>query len=172
MTTVETYFAKPERADGSELYSEMKSVNQNSIARGLLQSVDGVLAVLNEERQIIAFNSAFERMIGIDDPYETFGLRLGEALQCVHADDGPHGCGTSQHCANCGATNAIVSSLETDEPVERHATLHVMKDGKPMDYGINVRSHPVKAEGRRLLVLTLHDVAIELGTAVERVCDC
>jgi hypothetical protein len=171
MTNVETYFAKPDRADGSELYSEMKRMNQDSIVTGLLHSVDGVLAVLNEERQIIALNSGFEAMIGSDDPYEALGLRPGEALQCIHADEGPHGCGTSQHCATCGTTNAIVSSLEMDEPVERHSMLQVVKDGRPMDYKINVRSHPIKADGRRLLVLTLHDVAIEHGTAIQHLCD-
>ena len=172
MTTVETYFAKPERADGVELYSEMKSVYQDSIVTGLLHSVDGILAVLNEERQIIALNRGFEALIGIDDPYEALGLRPGEALRCIHADEGPHGCGTSKHCPTCGATNAIVSSLETEEPVERHGTLHVMKDGGLIDYGINVRSHPVHVDSRRLLVLTLRDVAVEHGTTIERVCDC
>ncbi|HLP17748.1 MAG TPA: hypothetical protein VK470_15905 [Bacteroidota bacterium] len=171
MTNVETYFAKPDRADGSELYSEMKSVNQDSIATGLLHSVDGILAVLNEERQIVALNSGFEAMIGIDDPYEALGLRPGEALQCIHAGEGPHGCGTSENCAHCGATSAIVTSLETEEPVEQHCTLDVVKDGREMEYAINVRSHPVRADGRRLVVLTLHDVAIEHGTTVARMCD-
>jgi hypothetical protein len=172
MTTVETYFAKPDRADGSELYSEMRSVNQDSIVTGLMHSVDGILAVLNEERQVIALNSGFEEMVGIDDPYEALGLRPGEALQCEHAGEGPHGCGTSSHCALCGLTNAIVTSEETDEPAERHCTLHVVRDRVPIEYGANVRSHPIRIEGRRLLMLTLHDVAVEHGTAVQRLCDC
>lgn len=171
MTPVETYFAKPDRADGSELYSEIKTVNQDPIANGLMQSIDGILAVLNEERQIIALNSGFEALIGSDDPYEILGLRPGEALQCIHADEGPHGCGTSQHCSHCGAGIAMVSSLEKGEPVEQHGTLHVVKDGGVVDYGINIRSHPVTAEGRRLLVLTLHNVEVEQGATVVRVCE-
>jgi hypothetical protein len=164
MTEVETYFASPDRADGSELYSEMKSINQDSVVTGVLHSVDGILAVLNEERQIIALNGGFEAMIGTNDPYDALGIRPGEALQCIHADDGPHGCGTSQHCASCGAAIAIVTSLETNEPVERLCTLHVMKNGSPLDYVMNVRSHPVKAEGRRLVLLTLHDIVTESRT--------
>ena len=34
--------------------------------------------------------------------------RPGEAIGCVHASDGPDGCGTGLHCWTCGAVIAVL----------------------------------------------------------------
>ncbi len=62
-------------------------------------------------------------MLGIDDLAKALGLRPGEALQCIHADDEPSGCGTTKFCSTCGAAIAIVSSLKHNKSVERICAL-------------------------------------------------
>jgi len=66
--------------------------------------------VFNHRRQIVFFNDKARALVPpeIGDPY---GLRPGEAFGCVHADDGPGGCGTGAFCRFCGAARSIAGAL-------------------------------------------------------------
>jgi K+-sensing histidine kinase KdpD len=165
-----TFFAPAERANEEQLAAEIKFVSKNPVMEGLLRSIHGLLAVLDEHRQIIAVNDSFLQVLGIDDPSGTLGLRPGEVLECVHAQDEPAGCGTTAFCSTCGAAIAIVSSLEQDEPVERTCALSAnSQDGKLQDIALSVRSVPIKLENQRYLLLFLQDISEqERRAALER----
>ncbi len=155
---MDTYFAPPERAHDDELVSEIDIVSKNPVMSGLLHSISGLLAVLDEHRQIIALNDSFLKMLGIDDSAKALGVRQGEVLQCIHADDEPAGCGTTKFCSTCGAAIAIVSSLEQNIPVERICALSANRNGKVVDIALLVRSHPIKIDNKRFLLLFLQDI--------------
>jgi hypothetical protein len=155
---MDTYFASPERTSDQDFAAEIDLVSRNAIVTGLLNSVNGLLAVLDENRQIIAINHAFLDMLGIDNPDKVLGLRPGEAVQCVHADDGPGGCGTGKICSTCGAAISIVSSLVDDSPVERICALTARKGENTLDLALNVRSQPIRVEDCRFILLFLQDI--------------
>lgn len=157
-----SYFASPERTDQETLAAEIDFAGRNPVISGLLSSVGGLLAVLDERRQIVALNDSFLQMLDIEDPASILGLRPGEALGCVHAHEEPGGCGTSKFCSSCGAAIAIVSSLTQNEPAERICALSaVRKDGKETDAALLIRSRPLLIEGRRFLLLFVQDVTKE-----------
>ncbi len=166
---MDTFFATPERTDDAELASEIEAVSQNPVISGLLRSISGLLAILDENRQIVALNDSFLKFLGIDDPVETLGLRPGEALQCVHANDEPAGCGTTEYCSTCGAAIAIVSTLGEDVPSERLCALSATKGGKPFEMALLVRSQPVTIESKKFILLFLQDITRqEQRAALER----
>jgi signal transduction histidine kinase len=157
-----SYFASPERTDQKTLAAEINFAGRNPVISGLLSSVGGLLAVLDEHRQIVALNDGFLQMLDIEDPASILGLRPGEALGCVHAHEEPGGCGTSKFCSSCGAAIAIVSSLTQNEPAERICALSaVRKDGKETDAALLIRSRPLLIEGQRFLLLFVQDVTKE-----------
>lgn len=156
-----TYFATPEKAPEDQLGVEVRIANESAVVCAMLQSVSGLLAVLNEHRQILALNDSFIKTLGINDPEEVLGLRPGEALHCIHADKAPAGCGTTKFCSTCGAAVAIVASLGQDVPTERLCALTVQKGGKDVNVALSVRSQPVTIGGRRFLLLLVHDVTVE-----------
>lgn len=82
---MDTNFAPAERANENELVSEINIVSQNPLVSGLLHSISGLLAVLDEHRQIIALNDSFLQMLGIDDPAKALGLRPGETLHVIRS---------------------------------------------------------------------------------------
>jgi hypothetical protein len=86
------------------------------------------------------------------------GLRPGEALQCIHANDEPAGCGTTQFCSTCGAAIAIVSSLGQDKPVEKICALSANRGGKEVDIALLVKAHPIKIDKKIFLLLFLQDI--------------
>jgi K+-sensing histidine kinase KdpD len=164
-----TFYATPERADDTELASEIAVVSKNPVVSGLLRSISGLLAILDEHRQIIALNDSFLKLLGIDDPEAALGLRPGEALQCVHANDDPAGCGTTEYCSTCGAAIAIVSSLGQDIPFERLCALSIDRGGHPIDLALLVRAQPITIENRKFIMLFLQDITRqEQRAALER----
>jgi signal transduction histidine kinase len=167
---MDTYFAPAGRAAAKDLAAEIEIVSNNPIVSGLLHSISGLLAVLDEHRQIVALNVSFLELLGIDDQTKALGLRPGEVLQCIHAQDEPDGCGTTRFCSTCGAAISIVVSLGEDRPVERMCALSARRGDREVDIALLVRSHPIKISDKRYLLLFLQDISIQQQrAALERV---
>jgi len=154
-----TCFASPERAEKETLEAEIELANQSSVVSGLLRCVGGLLAILNEQRQIIALNEAFIKTLGIVKPEESLGLRMGEILFCVHAHEEPAGCGTTPFCSTCGAAIAMVASLQQDGPAERICALQAMQNGKPVEVALHVRAQTITISGRRFILIFVQDIS-------------
>lgn len=167
---METHFAPAERVSDEQLQVQIHSASDNPVINGLLGAVSGLLAVLNEKRQIVALNEQLLATLGISNAAEVLGLRPGEAIHCIHAHDMPGGCGTSLFCSTCGAAIAIVTSLGENQPVERICALQVAKDDAQTDLYLRVRSCPISFNGTRLLLLFLQDITRQQQwAALERV---
>ncbi len=158
---METFFAPAQRTSSQELTARIQMVNSSPVMSGLLETVSGLLAVLDENRQILAINDAFMKMLGIKNIDEVLGIRPGEALQCAYAHDEPAGCGTTKFCSSCGAAIAIVVSLTEDKSVERLCALHAQRGTKMVDIVFSVRSQPVKMNGDKVLLLFLQDITYQ-----------
>lgn len=166
---VHSYFASAERANDKELAGKIKIVSKSPLVSGLLYSISGLLAILDEHRQLVALNDSLLKMLGVGNPADVLGLRPGEALQCIHAHEEPGGCGTSKFCSTCGAAIAIVSSYGQDKPVERICALTVKRGEKEVDLALLVRSHAIKIDEKKFLLLILNDISQqEQRAALER----
>jgi len=166
----ETYFAPAERASHTELERDLRHISQNPVIDTVMHIVAGLVAVLNEHRQILTINDTLLNVLGVKDAGEVLGLRPGEALHCIHAHKQPGGCGTSPHCATCGAAIAIVASLARDEPEVRACVTTVERDGERVDLHFQVRCCPITFQGQRFLLLFLQDTTIQQQqAALERV---
>ena len=161
METMKTYYASPQRATDETLASEIAFVSDNPLVSGLLQTISGLLAVVDEHRQIVALNDSFLKLLGIDDPTKALGLRPGEALHCIHADEEPGGCGTSRFCSTCEAAIAMVTSFEQNAPAERICALTTKRGITTLDLSLLVRSHPIIVHGRHFLLLFVQDIPLQ-----------
>lgn len=167
---METFFAPAERADEQVLQQQVEWVHNSPLINGLMRVSGGLLAVLNEQRQILALNDALLTALGLDDAGVTLGLRLGQAVGCIHANCPPNGCGTTEFCVTCGAAIAMVSSLAQGEPVERNCVVSIERDGLPQEVFFAVRSCPIQVNGARLLLIFLVDTTRQQQQSVlERV---
>lgn len=155
----DTHFAPAEKTDNKELTAEIEIVNNNPVVSGLLHSISGLIAVIDEHRQIIAVNDSFLKVLGIDDAATVLGLRPGEALQCVHSEDAPAGCGTTRFCSTCGAAVAIVSSFGHGKPEERMCSLAAKRGDQQVNIMLLVRSYPMTIEDNKFLLLFLQDIS-------------
>jgi len=167
---METCFAPAERTDRRQFENQLASIGDNPLMSTLLQSVGGVLVVLNEDRQIVALNHAFLDTLGITDPAAVLGLRLGESLRCVHAHEGPHGCGTTPHCSTCGAAIAMMSAIRDGRTEERMCALTTEEDGVQRNTSLLVKAQPMVLENRRWILIFAQDMTQQqFWAALERV---
>jgi hypothetical protein len=156
-----THFAPPERATVAELMDDIAAVSHTPLVDGLMYVANGLFAVLNEHRQIVALNESFLKLMGIEDPAMVLGLRPGEYVHCIHAGEMPDGCGTSPYCATCGAVISIMAALVTELPQEGTCSLTVEKDNKDVDLFFQVRCCPIRTQDRKFLLMFLHDISIQ-----------
>lgn len=155
---METFFATPQRSDQQELFNQIEEATNNPIIDGAMCLADGLIAVLNQNRQILAINHRLLEMLGVDNPNEVLGLRPGEALGCVYADETASGCGTSPYCVTCGAAIAIVSTMGTYGPVNRTCSITVEKQGRRIDLFFSVHTSTIKTESDRFVLIFLRNI--------------
>ena len=167
---MKTHFASPERNTGIKLDNEVQQLRNSKLIESLLFTVQGVVAVLNKHRQIIALNKSYLDFLGIDQPDAVLGLRPGEAVHCIHSGEMPAGCGTSTHCENCGAAVAIVTSLLNGRSVERTCAITVEKNNTFHDVYLKVKANWVQFDGAEYILLFIQDITREQQRAfLERV---
>jgi signal transduction histidine kinase len=155
----ETFFAPPERASRQELDQAVELASNNPVLDTVMRCLGGVLALLNDKRQIVAINEAYLRLLGITDPRQALGLRPGEAIRCEHATDHPAGCGTGRFCETCGAAIAIVVCQTEGRPEERECALSVRREGgAATTLDLAVRAAPFQVEGQDFILLLLRDI--------------
>lgn len=109
-TNAITQFADPARQDSEKINQQVATINELPMIHQLVDLVPDIFLILNEQRQIIFCNKAFANKVGLVDYSDVYGLKPGEALNCIHASSTEGGCGTTQHCIYCGAINAILNS--------------------------------------------------------------
>jgi len=137
------------------------------MVQGLLDAVQGLVAVLNANRQIVALNDRLLEAVAGGRLRAVLGLRLGEALHCPHALNAPGGCGTSEYCHSCGAAIAQVVALTRDHPCEQLCAIDLSNgEAPPTHVFLRVRVSPMPLAGHRYLLLFLEDVSQEQRAAL------
>lgn len=165
-----TYFASPERTEPANLENKIKLVSKNPLVDSLLKSVSGIIAVLDENRQIISVNEEFLKILGIDSFYEIAGLRPGEALGCNYSAKMPGGCGTSRYCSTCGAAIAITAALANDCSEERICALKKKDKDNEDEICLVVRCSPLEIEKTKIILMFIRDITKDcINSYIEKV---
>ncbi|HPB30935.1 MAG TPA: HAMP domain-containing sensor histidine kinase [Candidatus Sumerlaeota bacterium] len=155
----QTYFAPAERDEPAHVIDMSRLVENSPLFNAVLESVDGYIMILNEQRQVLAMNSKLMEDLKITEPSCSLGQRPGEVLRCVHAAEGPGGCGTSQFCSTCGAAIAIMASQKEGQPITEECLASVLNDGTVDSREFRVRSSPVAVGEYKFTVLVFQDIS-------------
>lgn len=167
---MDTYFASPKKSSEDELNIDIEIIGNHPITSGLLEAVDGLLAIVNENRQVVSINSSLLDKMNLQNHEEVSGLRLGEVLNCVHSNEFPHGCGTTKYCSSCGAAIAMAVCLELNINKESVCSIHREAEGEFSDIYLSVKAHPIKIYGNTFVLLFLTDITKQQKrVALERV---
>ena len=154
-----TCFAPSERACQEEIDRQFAVLSQHAIPL-VLNAMPIIAVVLNRQRQVVHGNRKFADVLGIADIREALGKRPGEAFRCVHADEHPGGCGTSEFCAHCGAVRSILLGLAGTDNVQECAINRDTGAGiEALD--LRVSSASVHLNAEPYLIFSINDVSHE-----------
>ena len=154
-----TCFAPSERACQEEIARQFAVLSQHAIPL-VLNAMPIIAMVLNRHRQVVHGNRKFADVLGIADIREALGKRPGEAFRCVHADEHPGGCGTSEFCAHCGAVRSILLGLSGTDNVQECAINRDTGSGiEALD--LRVSSASVQLDAEPYLIFSINDVSHE-----------
>jgi len=144
------------RASAEKMRADAERARRSPVAGALLDAVDAALLLLNEERQIAAFNA---RAAEIGGGKQMLGARPGEVVACVNAEES-EGCGSAPACEVCGALGAVLESEVRGLPVEAECRIQRRREaGGALE--LNVRATPLAIEDGRFTVVSLRDISAE-----------
>lgn len=166
-----SHFAPIGRMSGSELGAQVEACLGSPLLETLLESLDAFALVLNEQRQVLAANPAFLTALGLEESELNHDLRPGEVLHCVHAAEGPDGCGSSRACRACGAALAILAAVDRDSGAsEDECLLTHVQNGRWTCSEFKVKATPLGLGPHRFIVVSLRDISSEKRReALERI---
>jgi nitrogen-specific signal transduction histidine kinase len=165
-----TYYAPAERSSSEQILKEKDLIYSQEFFSKLFGAMNGIGAVINNNRQIIYANNELLSLLGINTLEPILGKRAGEVLSCIHSAEEPFGCGTSRSCSYCGAINTILESQRTGQKSMNEAQISSMVDGKHRSWDLNIVSTPISFNGDTFYVLALQDISNEKRrAALERI---
>ncbi|MBK8800465.1 MAG: HAMP domain-containing histidine kinase [Fibrobacteres bacterium] len=155
----ETYFAPAGRAHPSRLQSQVAACLESPVAKAVLESLAGYVMILNQQRQILAINEELELALTAKGGPAPTGRRWGEVMDCVHAPEGPDGCGTSHACSCCGAALGILASRLQDGKAATECRMAMRQAGVWEGREFHVTANMVALDAGRFQVVVFQDVS-------------
>lgn len=155
----DTHFAAAGRVSPEHLKEQIASCLESPMARAVLDSLGGYVAILNQQRQVIAANEDLLEALGAKDKDIPVGGRWGELMGCVHVAEGPDGCGTSRACSCCGAALCILASRLQDAKAETECRMAMRNGGLWEGREFHVTANMIDLECGRLQVVVFQDVS-------------
>ena len=157
MGTTKTYCAPAERADPETLDHQINLFHDKELERLFGNALPIIFLILNEHRQIVYANDRVLETLPLESMESVYGQRPGELLNCIHAKEEEGGCGTSRHCEDCGALQAILGSQEGKRMVKE---CRLTMEGE-ISADFRIWTTPIERKGQKFTIFTLEDIQHE-----------
>ncbi|MCX7798936.1 MAG: sensor histidine kinase [Fimbriimonadales bacterium] len=151
----------PCRTSPEDIRLERERLLRHPLVIEMLEGYPGFAAILDSNRQILAINQKARELIRDRELDSVIGLRIGEAIGCIHAVDSPNGCGGACACLECGALQAVRGNLETNQPRAEEARLELHRGGQREYLDVMVYTSTVHIDGEPHTIVSIKDIADE-----------
>jgi PAS domain S-box-containing protein len=112
-----------------------------------------VMLLMDKKRRIIKIND-YGTKFADSSASNLIGLRVGEALRCLHHLDDPKGCGYGPYCGECIVRNTVLDTFETGNPhYMAEVTLPFSVDGNEKEMTLLVSTDLLSIDGEEPSVL-------------------
>ena len=145
------------RLTRAEVLKQIEQPPDLELVFALLHATPMKAAVLNAERQILLANEAFGWAARAAGHPQYEGMRVGEALGCVHREAAKGGCGTSQNCLDCGLAQASAAGLG-GQVAKRLCLMERELDGQVENEESVVSVRPLEESGPGRLVCVIQEI--------------
>ncbi len=159
--SLKTYYDNPEKSSLEEIQNLKENIKADPLILQLLNSFPDPIFILNKNRHIIAFNNKAEGLFNGYSSEEIFGLRVGEAISCIHAFEEPSGCGTGSSCAECGAAQCLKSTRESKKAADAECRITVEQHGVEKALDLKIQTSLINYHGENFIVFAAKSIEDE-----------
>jgi PAS domain-containing protein len=135
----------------------MHSTGSGDLLRTFFDAVPAFVLAVDEDVRILEYNAAVARLLG-SDRKTIIRHRGGEALQCLHSDDVPAGCGQGPFCQNCIIRNSVKEAFRGNVIVRRRTKLELVRDGETVELYALITASPFTYDGNQLAMVIIEDI--------------
>ncbi len=160
-TTFATEYAPAERAAFNVLQRQKQEIVGLGLLVTMLDAVPGGLVILNQQRQIVYANQAFQQVVVLKEHHTVVGLRPGEALNCVHAFESDGGCGTTKFCSTCGAVKAVLKAQRGEKNIQECRITRTSNDGIDSALDLRIWATPLRFDKEWFTIFAVKDIGNE-----------
>ncbi|MBM7865995.1 GHKL domain-containing protein [Heliobacterium gestii] len=152
--------ALAERLSRCEVEAQTNLIEKLEGVRVAFNALPHVVMVLNRQRQIIFCNSALLELLGDFDTKHVLGVRPGEVLRCVHAQNETGGCGTAEPCRTCGAFFALMNGVRGKlDCQDCRISVRFGESFRALD--VRVLVNPIEVQGQFFSIVNMTDISHE-----------
>lgn len=152
--------ASYEVADADTLKKQKSLIESQALMREIFEGVTDAVLVLNMHRQIVYANTPIKKYVSFKPHDEIIGVRPGNLLGCVHACEREHGCGTTDFCKYCGASQVILATLH-EESISENSSVKECRisrfDGSSLD--LLVKGRRIHIEEQPFSLFSVRDIS-------------
>ncbi len=160
----------PGRATPKEVAGQADLCLGDLVAKAVLEAVDTYAVIMNEQRQILAANPILMEALVREGVADHQGVRVGEAIECIHRGEGPDGCGTARACGRCGMMDAVTAARLSGKAATSEWLISIRREGRWEAREFNVRAMPLSVAGQGLMLVTFQDISsTKRRDALERI---
>ncbi|MBI5848687.1 MAG: helix-turn-helix transcriptional regulator [Nitrospirae bacterium] len=117
--------------------------------------------IVDEDVKLLHWNCT-ARKLGLHKGHVSV-LKGGEALKCVHASEGPGGCGTTLACKNCVIRTLVNDSINSSRVYRELAVVEICRSNRVEEIYLLVTASPFLCRSRKCAFLLLEDVSAILS---------
>jgi PAS domain-containing protein len=147
-----------ERAEETVIREQAGSLRELDLICTLLNAISELVMVLNCHRQIVFANESLLRFLRQNEAGTLLGIRPGEAFHCILAGEKPYGCGSSQFCDTCGASQALTAS-HSGGVATQECRIVRSNGGDALD--LRVKTTPIRIGDESFTICALVDISHE-----------
>jgi len=159
---MKTFYAPALRASQEEVEKDYGMLRRFENLTDIVNGLPYIVVILNKERQLVFCNQFLVDLLGVKDINSLLGMRPGELINCIHANETDGGCGTSESCRYCGAVNAIIECLKTGQRSQGECRIisrsAVFGD---VSYDFFVSASPFRYHDQDFVILSFNDISNE-----------
>ena len=152
-------FASAHRASNEQLEADYALIKSSDWISSFINTMPEVVAILNDERQIIFANDELLKLLDVKDAKLLLGSRPGEVLKCINATLMDAGCGTCENCRYCGAVLSILESQAKSKKVTKDCRITTEENGVHEFLDLKVTTAPFSFQGNYYSILTIEDIS-------------
>lgn len=123
----------------------------------LFNAIPSPVFIVDVEARILHVNAAAREIFSRNK--DLLLKRGGEALNCLHSNEVPEGCGRAEACRECTIRNSVVEAISGGKVYRKKAMVTQRLNGRMRESHFLVTTSPFQHGGKEYSLLILEDIS-------------